>query len=61
MKRRLQVMILTAALIASSGINVAAEDLAKDAVVGISIYQFEDDFMTLYRTELVRDRGTWIF
>lgn len=54
MKRRLQAMILTAALIASSGINVAAEDLAKDAVVGISIYQFEDDFMTLYRTELVR-------
>lgn len=26
----------------------------KDAKVGISIYQFSDNFMTLYRTELVR-------
>ncbi len=32
----------------SAGVDV------KDAKVGISIYQFSDNFMTLYRTELVR-------
>lgn len=54
MKRKLQAALLALCVIAGSGINVAAEDMAEDAKVGISVYQFEDDFMTVYRTELVR-------
>lgn len=38
---------------ASAAASAAGVDL-KDAKVGISIYQFSDNFMTLYRTELVR-------
>ncbi len=38
---------------ASATASAAGVDL-KDAKVGISIYQFSDNFMTLYRTELVR-------
>lgn len=38
---------------ASVAASAAGVDL-KDAKVGISIYQFSDNFMTLYRTELVR-------
>lgn len=42
---------------AESTANAAAESTTvdvKDAKVGISIYNFSDNFMTLYRTELVR-------
>ena len=48
----------TAAAAASEAATTAAEaagttDVA-DKKVGISIYKFDDNFMTLYRTELVR-------
>ncbi len=38
---------------AADAAETAGVDI-KDAKVGISIYQFSDNFMTLYRTELVR-------
>ena len=38
---------------AADAADAAGVDV-KDAKVGISIYQFSDNFMTLYRTELVR-------
>lgn len=38
---------------AADAADAAGVDI-KDAKVGISIYQFSDNFMTLYRTELVR-------
>ncbi|MGI6070139.1 MAG: substrate-binding domain-containing protein [Blautia sp.] len=38
---------------AADAADAAGVDV-KDAKVGISIYQFADNFMTLYRTELVR-------
>lgn len=43
----------TAAEAAKDGAEAAGVDV-KDAKVGISIYQFSDNFMTLYREELVR-------
>ena len=50
--------VTTAAAAASEAATTAAEaagttDVA-DKKVGISIYKFDDNFMTLYRTELVR-------
>ena len=56
MKKRLLAVLSCAAVISSAGISVeaAATENRENARIGISIYDFEDDYMTLYRTELVR-------
>ena len=56
MKKRLLAVLACAAVISSAGISVedAATENRENARIGISIYDFEDDYMTLYRTELVR-------
>lgn len=59
MKKKLLAGLLCLAMGVTTlaGTTVFAEETAvdvADAKVGISIYQFADNFMTLYRTELVR-------
>ncbi len=56
MKKRTLAVFACAAVISSTGISVEAAETEnrENARIGISIYDFEDDYMTLYRTELVR-------
>ncbi len=46
-------MMVAPAMAAEAPIDLTGVDV-ENATVGISIYQFSDNFMTLYRTELVR-------
>ena len=46
-------MMVAPAMAAEAPIDLTGVDV-ENATVGISIYQFTDNFMTLYRTELVR-------
>lgn len=58
MKRKLQAALLLATamtmLTGSRSVSAAEETDKENFSIGISIYDFEDDFMRLYRTELVR-------
>lgn len=46
-------MMVAPAMAAEAPIDLTGVDV-ENAKVGISIYKFDDNFMTLYRTELVR-------
>lgn len=56
MKKRMLAVFVCAAVISSAEVSVeaAGTENRENARIGISIYDFEDDYMTLYRTELVR-------
>ena len=48
------IAVLLTLILVLGATSALADDMKKPLKVGVTIYQFNDNFMTLYRTELVR-------